>query len=145
MPENRFNKIWRWFFWKRDYPLFSDENLESVVRSREPNADELALGWAESEDEETGQPVRQLMAVPQRYRSTHFYIVGASGSGKTKFMENLALQDAKNGNGFGVVDAHSDLTEDLKSYLLFQHSDDLDFLKENVVLIDPSDPDAPTM
>ena len=142
MPENRFTKIWRWFFWRRDYPLFAEDNKEPIVRSREPNADELALGFAEIKDEESnGQTIRQLMAVPQSYRTTHFYVVGASGVGKSKFLQTLILQDAKNGYGFGVIDAHSDLTEDLKGYLLFQHSDDLDFLKENVVLIDPSDPD----
>ena len=142
MPENRFNKIWRWFFWKKDYPLFSDDNKESIIRSREPNADELALGWAESEDEKTEQPVQQLMAVPQDYRRTHFYVVGASGTGKTRFLETLALQDAKNGFGFGIIDANSDLTEDFKGHLYNLKKDDLDFLKENVVLIDPSDPDS---
>ena len=127
--------------WGENLLNASKEEKTVQILQREPTPDELVLGWEEGEDEESGQPFRQLKGVPQHYRSTHFYIVGASGSGKTKFMENLALQDAKNGNGFGVVDAHSDLTEDLKSYLLFQHSDDLDFLKENVVLIDPSDPD----
>ena len=141
MPKNHFDKIRQWFFWRREYPLFSEENLEPIVRSRMPNADELALGYAENKDEESEQPIKQLMAVPQSYRSTHFYIVGASGSGKSKFLETLILQDSKNGYGFGVIDAHSDLTENLKDYLLFQHIENLDFLKENVILIDPSDPD----
>ena len=145
MSEDRYKGFlgfWRqWFFWRQDYPLFLNNDKESAPRSREPNPDELALGFAEIENEGGGQNVPQLMAVPQEHRRTHFYVVGSSGSGKTRFLETLALQDAKHGYGFGIVDAHSDLTEDFKGHLYLSKRDDLDFLKENVVLIDPSDPD----
>ncbi len=125
----------------RDLPLFEKEgDGEPIVRYREPNPDELALGWTETKDEETNCPVVQLVGVPQSDRATHFYVVGASGTGKTKFLQTLAVQDAKNGYGFGIVDAHSDLTEEFKGHLYLEKKDDGDFLQENVVLIDPSDP-----
>jgi type IV secretory pathway TraG/TraD family ATPase VirD4 len=103
------------------------------VYRRQPDSNELALGFAHGEDNDGG--IVQLKGISQEARSTHFYIVGASGSGKTKFLEMLIRQDIENGNGFGVIDAHGDLTEDLKGYLCLADSD----LHERVILIDPTD------
>ena len=50
-------------------------------------------------------------------RTTHLYVVGATGTGKTKFLEFLIRQDINRGHGFGVVDPHGDLFEDVKGYL----------------------------
>ncbi len=111
-----------------------------TIKRRQPTADELSLGYANTKDKD-GSEALTLKGVPQSYRSTHFYVVGASGMGKTRFLENLALQDVRNGNGFGIVDAHSDLTEEFKGLLFLQkfNGGDFTFLQENVVLIDPSD------
>lgn len=111
-----------------------------TVSGRPPNSDELALGYAQSEDTD-GNVVFGLKGVSQEYRSTHFYVVGATGSGKTRFLETLANQDIKNGYGFGVIDAHGDLADDIKGHLYLSKKDDLDFLREQVVLIDPADPE----
>ena len=120
------------------------ESEYPLVRGRNPNPDELALGWAAGADEETDRPVHQLKGVSQEHRATHFYVVGASGSGKTKFLETLAEQDIKNGSGFGIIDAHGDLTEDLKGYLYLLKKSEEDFLRERVILIDPTDPASTT-
>ncbi|MDE2021670.1 MAG: type IV secretion system DNA-binding domain-containing protein [Patescibacteria group bacterium] len=126
----------------RDWPLFTDEEGdEPIVRNREPEGDEFALGYAKAQDETTTRPVYELFTVPQEHRRTHCYVVGGSGTGKTRFLETLAWQDVLNGDGFGVVDAGSDLTEDLKGYLYLLKKDEADFLSERVVLIDPADPD----
>src|SRR3989344_3623846 len=107
MPDDRFKGFLgfgrQWLFWRREYPLFVNDGQEAVLRERTPNPEELALGWAEGEDDETGKPLIQLKGVPQDYRRTHFYVVGASGSGKSKFLETLAKQDMANGDGFGVI------------------------------------------
>lgn len=139
MAENGFIRFLKKLFYGGgvpDLPLALEEK-ELVVRSREPEADELALGFADGKDETENRPVRQLKGVSQLLRSTHFYVVGASGTGKTKFLESLAHQDMKRSEGFGVIDAHGDLTEDLKGYLYLLHKDEPEFLKENVVLVDP--------
>ncbi len=120
-------------------PIWADEdNLEPLIRSRPPDPDELALGWAGGKDETNGQEVHQLKAVSQEARDTHFYIIGASGSGKTRFLETLIKQDIENDLGFGVIDPHGDLTEDIKGYLYIFHKDNPEFLHERVVLIDPT-------
>lgn len=113
-----------------------------TIKRRAPNPDELTLGYGQTKDKD-GNTIGVLKGVPQSSRATHFYIVGASGTGKTRFLESLALQDVRYGNGFAIIDAHSDLTEEFKGMLFLQtwKDGDFTFLHENVVLIDPSDPD----
>jgi type IV secretory pathway TraG/TraD family ATPase VirD4 len=90
---------------------------------------------------EDGRDVIQLKGVPQSDRASHFYIIGASGKGKTKFMEYLIRQDMQNnlGNpsasGFGVIDPHGDLYREVKACLEAESG----YFKERVVLIDPTD------
>jgi len=81
----------------------------------------------------------QLKGIDQRYRDTHFYVIGASGTGKTKFLEYLIQQDIKNGAGFGVVDPHGDLIEDIKGWLYFYSSKSLE---NDLILIEPTNPET---
>ena len=37
-------------------------------------------------------------------RQRHMYVVGQTGTGKSTFLENLALQDMLRGDGFAFVD-----------------------------------------
>lgn len=41
-------------------------------------------------------------------RQRHMYVVGQTGTGKSTFLTNLALQDMLNGDGFAYVDPHGD-------------------------------------
>ena len=109
------------------------------VKQRTPSKDELALGWAYGYDEKTDERVYQLKGINQKYRETHFYIIGASGTGKTKFLEYLIKQDIKNGEGFGVIDPHGDLIENVKGWLYFYSSKSLE---DNIILIEPTNPKA---
>lgn len=121
-------------------PPTKPEKKEPAVIQRLSNPDELALGFARTENAE-GNEEWILKGVLQEHRSTHFYVVGASGSGKTKFLEALAEQDIVNNDGFGIIDAHGDLTEDVKGYLYLLKKGERGFLRERVILIDPTDPD----
>lgn len=112
--------------------MAQSKNDEPIVRRREPNEDELALGYAYGQEDE--RDLFQLKGVRQEDRATHFYVIGGSGTGKTKFLESLIKQDIANGVGFGVIDPHGDLTEYVKSRLALE-----DGLDERVVLIDPTD------
>ena len=124
------------FFWGKNL-LNNDKTPSLTVLQREPTEDELELGWAENTDEITLETVRLPKAIPQEAREAHFYVVGATRTGKTKFLESLIEQDIKNGAGFCVIDPHGDLTEDVKGYLYLMK--DKEWLQENVVLIDPTD------
>jgi len=98
----------------------------------------LDLGWYWSENKEE----YQMAKIAQKDRATHFYVIGATGTGKTKFLEFLIQQDIENGNGFGVIDPHGDLVEDIKGFLAcrYHNYEDKDEISERVVLIDPTDP-----
>lgn len=98
-------------------------------------SDTLDLGWYYSENKDE----LQMAKIAEADRTTHFYVVGATGTGKTKFLEHLIQQDIQNENGFGVIDPHGDLIEDIKGLLIFRYlPTDLE-IEERVVLIDPTD------
>src|ERR1700692_2580207 len=46
-------------------------------------------------------------------RERHIYIVGKSGSGKSTFLFNLAMEDIVRGEGVAVIDPHGDLALDI--------------------------------
>jgi hypothetical protein len=48
---------------------------------------------------------------------THLYLVGASGSGKSKFLQHLLFHLTTAGSGCGLIDPHSDLANDLIAQL----------------------------
>jgi len=108
------------------------------VYEREPEPHELALGHTCSLDDYENE-TWTLKGVSQEDRDAHFYVVGATRIGKTKFLESLIKQDIENGLGFCVIDPHGDFTEDIKGYLYALKKDEPEFLRENVVLIDPTD------
>lgn len=98
-----------------------------------PNTIDLGWYWSENKEE------FQLAKIEEKDRATHFYVVGATGTGKTKFLEYLVKQDIEKRNGFGVIDPHGDLIEDIKDLLLSYYSPDDSEIKERIVLIDPTD------
>jgi hypothetical protein len=55
--------------------------------------------------------------VPGDYRTTHMYVVGASGSGKSSLLKNLIAQDITCKMGLCVIDPHGDLVYDMVAQL----------------------------
>ena len=53
------------------------------------------------------QPVR--LATDDRRR--HAYVVGQTGVGKSSLLQNLIMQDIRNGDGVGVLDPHGELVD----------------------------------
>lgn len=58
-------------------------------------------------------------------RQRHMYVVGQTGTGKSTFLENLALQDMLSGNGFAFVDPHGDVVDKLLSMVPKERTEDL--------------------
>lgn len=67
------------------------------------------------------KPIR--LSVSDRQR--HMYVVGQTGTGKSTFLENLALQDMLSGNGFAFVDPHGDVVDKLLSMVPKERTEDL--------------------
>ena len=103
-----------------------------------PMPNTLDLGWYYSEPKNQ----LQMAKIAQKDRATHLYVIGATGAGKTKFLEFLIAQDIKQGNGFGVIDPHGDLIEDIKGILACRYRTRRDEreISERTILIDPTDP-----
>ncbi len=45
-------------------------------------------------------------------RRRHFYTLGKTGMGKTSMIQNMAIQDIRNGNGVAIVDPHGEFAEE---------------------------------
>lgn len=50
-------------------------------------------------------------------RRHHLYIIGKTGMGKTTLVENMIIQDMKQGRGVGVLDPHGDLAQRLLDFV----------------------------
>ena len=69
-------------------------------------------------------------------RRRHTYIIGETGTGKTTFLDNLAVQDMIEGRGFAFVDPHGDVVEELLGMVPKERTED-------VIYFNPSDMDFP--
>jgi hypothetical protein len=58
-------------------------------------------------------------------RARHMYVVGQTGTGKSTFLENLALQDMLEGRGFAFVDPHGDTAEKLLAMVPKERTEDV--------------------
>ena len=67
------------------------------------------------------KPIRLALSDRQR----HMYVVGQTGTGKSTFLENLALQDMLNDNGFAFVDPHGDVVERLMAMVPKERTEDI--------------------
>lgn len=54
-------------------------------------------------------------------RMHHLYLIGQTGTGKSTFLLNLALEDARAGRGFCLIDPHGDLALALHQSLSLPH------------------------
>ncbi|MFZ1987949.1 MAG: type IV secretion system DNA-binding domain-containing protein [Minisyncoccia bacterium] len=79
---------------------------------------------------------RVPFGIKQKDRSRHMYVIGKTGMGKSTLLENLAIQDIRNGEGLAFIDPHGGTADKL-----------LDYIPENrlndVVYFAPFDMDNP--
>jgi hypothetical protein len=80
--------------------------------------------------------VKKPIRIGIQDRQRHMYVVGQTGTGKSTFLENLALQDMLSGNGFAFVDPHGDTAEKLLSMVPRERTED-------VIYFSPADMDYP--
>ena len=75
-------------------------------------ADDLILG-------RTGSlGVFPKFRISTQVRKFHTYVVGLTGRGKSKFLQNCLLQDITAGRGCALVDPHGDLAKDILQSLI---------------------------
>ncbi len=79
---------------------------------------------------------RTVFGIKRADRRRHMYLIGKSGMGKTRLLEQLIRYDIAANEGVGVIDPHGDLAKTL-----------LDFIPksrlQDVVYVDPADAEFP--
>lgn len=69
-------------------------------------------------------------------RLRHTYIIGKTGTGKSKFMLSLMIDDILKGKGMAIIDPHGDAVEELLTFVPESRKDD-------VIIFDPMDEKFP--
>jgi hypothetical protein len=90
----------------------------------------ITLGRSVYRGEET------IVKMKRADRRRHLYVIGKSGSGKSVFIQNLAVQDIQNGEGVCVVDPHGDFVEYVLQHVPKERAED-------VIYFNPSDIERP--
>lgn len=91
------------------YNFIFDQGVNFMRNLKQPKASAgLFLGHGTS----PLFPARQKEVIlSSNERLKHIYVIGGTGTGKTKFLEGLIRQDILMGSGFGIIDPHGDLIE----------------------------------
>ncbi|MGB4076459.1 MAG: type IV secretion system DNA-binding domain-containing protein [Minisyncoccia bacterium] len=79
---------------------------------------------------------RVPFGIKEKDRSKHMYVIGKTGMGKSTMLENLAIQDIRNGQGIAFIDPHGSSAEKLLDYIPEERVND-------VVYFAPFDLDNP--
>ncbi|MDD3302807.1 MAG: DUF87 domain-containing protein [Candidatus Gracilibacteria bacterium] len=92
--------------------------------------DGVLMGWNEYRNKKT--PIY----FNKKDRGRHHYIIGKSGGGKSVFINYIARQDIRNGDGLCIIDPHGDLVEDVLRFVPKERAKD-------VIVFDPGDDERP--
>ncbi len=82
--------------------------------------------------ETLGRSASRPFGIYRKDRLFHCLILGQTGTGKSTLIQNMAVQDIRQRNGFCLIDPHGDLAEALRPHL-----------PEGAVYWDVADPDCP--
>ncbi|MFC1890253.1 type IV secretory system conjugative DNA transfer family protein [Thermodesulfobacteriota bacterium] len=81
---------------------------------------------------------RNTVSIFPKTRETHMQILGATGEGKSKIMENMIRQDIANNEGVCLLDPHGYLYNDIVRWCETKHMLDRSSPKK-IILFDPSE------
>lgn len=60
---------------------------------------------------------RVPFGIKARDRARHMYVIGKTGMGKSTLLENMAIQDIRNGEGMAFIDPHGSAVEKLLDFI----------------------------
>lgn len=80
--------------------------------------------------------VKRPIYIGEEDRRRHMYIIGKTGTGKSQLLEELVIQDVKDGKGVAVIDPHGDLIDGILARIPPSRAED-------VIYFDPSDSERP--
>ena len=80
--------------------------------------------------------VRKKFGIKDKDRSSHIYIIGKTGTGKSTLIQNMLVSDIRQGKGIAVIDPHGDLAEGILDYIPEERIED-------VIYFNPADMEYP--
>jgi len=119
--------------------------VSNVVKSTSKHApapDTLPIRGLIEEDEasffgETNyRNEKKVFGIKRIDRRRHLYVVGKTGSGKSRLLEMLLISDIQSGQGCCLIDPHGDLADELLMFVPKERIDD-------VIYVNPTDRDFP--
>lgn len=117
-------------------------NVVNTTSKRAPAPDILPIEGSASADEisffgETNyRNDGKKFGIKRLDRRRHLYVVGKTGSGKSRLLEHLLIADIQGGQGCCLLDPHGDLADELLQFVPKERIKD-------VVYINPTDRDFP--
>ncbi|MFA6382968.1 MAG: type IV secretion system DNA-binding domain-containing protein [Parcubacteria group bacterium] len=78
----------------------------------------------------------RIFGIKRDDRRRHMYVIGKTGMGKSNMLENMAIQDIRNGEGVCVVDPHGEFAEKMLRAIPSNRIND-------VIYFNPSDSEFP--
>jgi hypothetical protein len=122
-------------FWHLPVPSTETPNINWLGARKAPPPtnmpkDGIILGRAVYRGEET------IVRMKREDRRRHLYTIGKSGSGKSVFIQNLAVQDIINGEGVCVIDPHGDFVDYVLQHVPKERAED-------VIYFNPADVERP--
>lgn len=78
----------------------------------------------------------RVFGIKEDDRRRHMYVIGKTGMGKSNMLENMAVQDIRNGKGLCVVDPHGEFAEKMLKAVPAERIND-------VVYFNPADTEFP--
>ncbi len=75
--------------------------------------EELVTYFGETDSRNKKMP----FGIKAKDRTRHIYVIGKTGMGKSTLLENMAVQDIKNGEGMAFIDPHGKTAELLLEYI----------------------------
>ncbi len=133
------------------YMVFNTEEITSFWHMPLPSTETPNINWlgARKAPPPTNMPREGIVLGRSLYRGTetivrmnradrrrHLYTIGKSGSGKSVFIQTLAVQDIINGEGVCVIDPHGDFAEYVLQHVPKERAED-------VIYFNPADTDRP--
>jgi hypothetical protein len=133
------------------YMVFNTEEMTSLWHLPIPSTETPNINWlgARKAPPPTNIPKEGIILGRSVYRGEetiirmkrddrrrHLYAIGKSGSGKSVFIQNLAVQDIINGEGVCVIDPHGDFAEYVLQHVPKERAED-------VIYFNPSDTERP--
>jgi DNA helicase HerA-like ATPase len=83
-------------------------------------------------------PISPLVRVPALASAAHISVIGMSGKGKSRLLEHCLCQDVATGRGYGLIDPHSLLTDDLLRLLATRGAFADRSIRDRLIYVDPA-------